>query len=103
MQAYQGIDAEKDGFDPLRALFAFFPTYRNSPLPSSWDRVLHCGDSLHHDVAGANAAGIHSLFVAGGIHADELPPEGQLSSEALSRLFDEEGIAPTLSVEKFVW
>ena len=66
-------------------------------------RVLHCGDSLHHDVAGANAAGIHSLFVAGGIHADDLPPEGQLSSEALSRLFDEEGIAPTLSVEKFVW
>ena len=35
-------------------------------------RVLHCGDSLMHDIAGANAAGIHSLFVAGGIHAEAL-------------------------------
>ena len=59
MQAYQGIDAEKDGFDPLRALFAFFPTYRNSPLPSSWDRVLHCGD----------ASGIQSPLSFGGFGA----------------------------------
>ncbi|KAK1734458.1 haloacid dehalogenase family hydrolase [Skeletonema marinoi] len=34
--------------------------------------VAHVGDSLHHDVVGANAAGIDSIFVLGGIHAKEL-------------------------------
>ncbi|XP_023537475.1 pyridoxal phosphate phosphatase [Cucurbita pepo subsp. pepo] len=30
------------------------------------------GDSLHHDIKGANAAGIQSVFITGGIHATEL-------------------------------
>ncbi|PHT61148.1 hypothetical protein T459_35014 [Capsicum annuum] len=30
------------------------------------------GDSLHHDIKGANAAGIASAFITGGIHATEL-------------------------------
>lgn len=30
------------------------------------------GDSLHHDIKGANAAGIESVFITGGIHATEL-------------------------------
>ncbi|KAI4324380.1 hypothetical protein L6164_023925 [Bauhinia variegata] len=30
------------------------------------------GDSLHHDIKGANAAGIESVFITGGIHAAEL-------------------------------
>ena len=34
--------------------------------------VAHIGDSLEHDVAGANAAGIDSIFVIGGIHAKDL-------------------------------
>ena len=35
-------------------------------------RIAHVGDSLHHDVAGANSAGIDSIFIMGGIHSDEL-------------------------------
>lgn len=34
--------------------------------------VAHVGDSLEHDVAGANESGIDSIFVLGGIHAKEL-------------------------------
>lgn len=30
------------------------------------------GDSLHHDIKGANAAGIQSVFLTGGIHTTEL-------------------------------
>ncbi|KAB1214336.1 hypothetical protein CJ030_MR5G000479 [Morella rubra] len=30
------------------------------------------GDSLHHDIKGANKAGIQSAFITGGIHATEL-------------------------------
>ena len=30
------------------------------------------GDSIHHDIKGANVAGIQSAFITGGIHATEL-------------------------------
>jgi ribonucleotide monophosphatase NagD (HAD superfamily) len=35
-------------------------------------QVLAIGDSLEHDIAGAAAFGIDSIFIAGGIHAAEL-------------------------------
>ncbi|TYZ54825.1 hypothetical protein PybrP1_004224 [[Pythium] brassicae (nom. inval.)] len=35
-------------------------------------RVVHIGDSLHHDVQGAANTGIDSIFIAGGVHAREL-------------------------------
>ena len=35
-------------------------------------RVAHVGDSLHHDIAGANSCGISNVFITGGIHAEEL-------------------------------
>lgn len=33
-------------------------------------RILHIGDSLHHDVLGAESLGIDCLFIAGGVHGD---------------------------------
>ena len=83
-------------------------------------RVLHIGDSLAHDVRGASAAGIDSLFVAGGIHAEELgidevggagggeaertrgTPQ-QPSDEALQRLFEAYDASPTYSAPTFEW
>ena len=47
-------------------------------------RVCHVGDSLHHDVAGANGAGIDSVFIVGGVHAEELgveAPGGETGGE----------------------
>lgn len=35
-------------------------------------QCIAVGDSLHHDIKGANAAGIASAFITGGIHATEL-------------------------------
>jgi len=73
-------------------------------------RVAHVGDSLHHDIAGANASGIPSIFIVGGIHAEELLTKGggeskiqedvssssDLPSEArLREFFDREGHTPT--------
>lgn len=37
--------------------------------------IIAVGDSLEHDVAGAHAQGIDSLFIAGGIHAQEFQDE----------------------------
>jgi len=65
-------------------------------------KVAHVGDSLHHDVAGANACGVDSIFVTGGVHSKELGPVGVLPSEAaLQQLFDDEGQVPTHVVPMF--
>lgn len=40
---YQQIELEKIDFK--RFLFGFFPAYRNSPLRTSWHRILFIGDS----------------------------------------------------------
>lgn len=62
-------------------------------LGLSADRVAHVGDSLHHDVQGANKAGIDSVFVVGGVHQATLgTPGGELPSEdRLRDLFATEG------------
>ncbi len=39
-------------------------------------RILAVGDSLRTDIAGAAAAGLDSLFIAGGIHAEEFGMAG---------------------------
>src|SRR3546814_9085355 len=62
--------------------------YHGKPYPPVYDRclrllgiedrrrILGVGDSFRTDIAGANAAGIDSLLIARGIHAEELalPP-----------------------------
>ena len=61
-------------------------------------RVAHVGDSLHHDIAGANASGVPSIFIVGGIHAEELlsDKDQKMPSETkLKEFFDKEGITPT--------
>ncbi|MGC9504083.1 FAD-dependent oxidoreductase [Baaleninema sp.] len=40
---YQQVELES--LDFKRALFGFFPSYRNSPLQSPWNRILPVGDS----------------------------------------------------------
>ncbi|XP_034685619.1 uncharacterized protein LOC117914391 isoform X2 [Vitis riparia] len=40
-------------------------------MPDASDCIA-VGDSLHHDIKGANVAGIQSAFITGGIHANEL-------------------------------
>ena len=61
------------------------------------DRALHIGDSLHHDIAGANAAGVASLLITSGIHCDELQSEfGVLpDTQLMIDLFEREGHVPT--------
>eukprot|EP00884_Botryococcus_braunii_P001077 jgi/Botrbrau1/10970/Bobra.0383s0024.1 len=73
MPVYQGVDL-KD-IQPLRILFGFFPTYRKSPLKTSFDRILQVGD----------ASGIQSPLSFGGFGAltRHLPRLSRGISEAL--------------------
>ena len=68
------------------------------------ERVAHVGDSLHHDIAGAVAANIPSVFVTSGIHASQLGTTfGEMPDKyALDLLFeDEDSIYPTHVVSAF--
>lgn len=67
------------------------------------DRVAHVGDSLSHDIAGANVAGIDSVFVTSGIHAEALGTTfGEMPEEKrLWQLFESEQAYPTHVVSTF--
>mmetsp|Transcript_17020 Transcript_17020/g.34991 ORF Transcript_17020/g.34991 Transcript_17020/m.34991 type:complete len:342 (+) Transcript_17020:113-1138(+) len=67
------------------------------------DRVVHFGDSLHHDVKGANDSGIDSVFVVGGIHRTELGTELNAlpGEDALKELFEKHSQMPTHVVPMF--
>lgn len=61
------------------------------------NRVAHVGDSLHHDIVGANAAGIASVFVTSGVHRKDFgSPFGELPTQkVLQEVFQKEGTFPT--------
>ena len=65
-------------------------------------RALMVGDSLHHDILGAAAAGLDSLFVVEtGVHAQDL---AEVSEASVKRLAAAEGVpVPTFVMRKFRW
>jgi HAD superfamily hydrolase (TIGR01459 family) len=70
------------------------------------DRICHVGDSLDHDIEGAHAAGIHSLFVTSGIHGPDLPDEGGEGAlrDAVAAMCVEKGAnQPTYIIRDFKW
>mmetsp|Transcript_45328 Transcript_45328/g.108081 ORF Transcript_45328/g.108081 Transcript_45328/m.108081 type:complete len:377 (+) Transcript_45328:52-1182(+) len=75
------------------------------------ERVVHVGDSLEHDVAGARNAQLSSVFIAGGIHNQELGlaslpsggMEGEIDEARLSELCARWKVSPTVTSRTFVW
>ena len=67
-------------------------------------RILAVGDSLRTDIAGANAAGLDSLLIAGqGIHVDEFAPRGNLDLARIGAAAKTAGVSPTMTAARFVW
>lgn len=68
-------------------------------------RVAAVGDSLRTDIAGARTMGMASVFVTGGIHAQELGVTmGDRPAPArLASLFAREGLAPDVVLPAFRW
>ena len=83
---YQGITLDQLHFK--RALFGFFPAYRNSPLRFSWDRLLAVGDASGHQsplsFGGFGAMIRHLERLTSGI--DDALKQDQLSASALGWL-----------------
>lgn len=95
MPKYQSVELPQLTFQ--RALFGFFPSYRQSPLHTPWSRILPIGDSsgnqspLSFGGFGAMVRHLHRL--SQGIH--EALQTDQLSASALALL---QPYQPSLSV-----
>jgi HAD superfamily hydrolase (TIGR01459 family) len=63
-------------------------------------RILVIGDALETDMAGANVMGLDALFVAGGLHRDEL---GAITDENLGTLFARHGRTARAAVDILKW
>ena len=95
LPAYQEVELTQLQFQ--RALFGFFPCYRQSPLQSPWSRILPVGDSSGSQsplsFGGFGAMVRHLKRLASGIH--EALQADTLSQSALSLL---QPYQPSLSV-----
>lgn len=70
------------------------------PVPRS--RVIAIGDAVRTDLAGATDAGLDCVFIADGIHAEELG-RGAPDPEKLEALFAEQGYRPVAVMPRLVW
>jgi HAD superfamily hydrolase (TIGR01459 family) len=66
-------------------------------------RVLAIGDSVRTDLAGASRVGIDCLFVAAGIHAEEVGGRDNPDGTALAGIFAAAGVAPKAITRRLAW
>lgn len=85
--------------------------YYGKPKPAIYDetilmaggehrRILVIGDALETDMAGANLMGLDALFVANGLHQEEL---GALNNENLAALFAKHNLKARAAVDVLKW
>lgn len=67
--------------------------------------IVAIGDSMEHDIKGANEAGIASCFLTAGIHAAEFPPAMSQASRAraLDRLAADHAADPDWVTARLAW
>jgi HAD superfamily hydrolase (TIGR01459 family) len=66
-------------------------------------RVLAIGDSVRTDLKGAASMGVNSLFITGGIHAEELGNRDDPDLNRLDLLFAQEGVGPRAVMRRLAW
>ncbi|MBV9992333.1 MAG: TIGR01459 family HAD-type hydrolase [Alphaproteobacteria bacterium] len=82
--------------------------YYGKPKPEIYDlvrrtatgRLLAIGDGMHTDIKGANAAGIDALFIADGIHGEDVR---EMTAEHLAELFAKAGVAARAAMQTLSW
>lgn len=69
------------------------------------DCAVMIGDGFHTDIEGACRAGIDSIWIAGGIHADEVGyREGNaLDADRVAKVIAESGELPSAVLARLVW
>jgi HAD superfamily hydrolase (TIGR01459 family) len=82
--------------------------YYGKPMPEIYElvrahaggRMLAIGDGLHTDIKGANAAGLDALFIADGIHGEDI---GDITPAHMAGLFAEAGVAARAAMRSLLW
>ena len=67
------------------------------------DRVLCVGDGPRTDLRGANAQGLDALFIAAGIHGQEILAKGHLDVAMMDHVFETEGVTARWAMAELVW
>lgn len=84
------------------AAFAMVAKLRGSAVDAA--RVLVIGDALRTDLKGAHDAGLDALFIAGGIHRDDVMPAGSIETAKLDGLFRAPDAPPALgAMTELAW
>jgi HAD superfamily hydrolase (TIGR01459 family) len=60
-------------------------------------RILGIGDAVRTDLAAAQGLGVDGLFVAAGIHTEDVLTDGQIDSARLAALFTSPGTPPAIA------
>ena len=103
---YYGVRVAASGVGYVQRTVA---TQAAAGLPAA-ARVAAVGDSLHHDVLGAAANGIDSVFICGGVHYRELgvpqaaavpPTPAKLAALLGGFAAEHEGTVPTHALAGF--
>lgn len=63
-------------------------------------RVLVAGDGLETDIRGANAAGLDALFVADGIHGEDV---GEMTPDAIGAVCARVGVTARAAIRALAW
>jgi HAD superfamily hydrolase (TIGR01459 family) len=67
-------------------------------------RILGIGDAVRTDLASSHGLGVDGLFIAAGIHKDELLQGGAIDPARLARLFEPPGTPPAIAaMTHLVW
>ena len=80
---------------PMMAIYDFV----RAAAPGA-KRMLAIGDGLHTDIKGANAAGMDALFIADGIHGEEI---GAVTQGHMAELFAKAGVHARAAMRALVW
>ena len=70
---------------------------------SDKSRVVAIGDAMRTDIAGALGQGLDTLFVASGIHRDEIGGEQAIDAAAFEQFAARHGMRPTAIIDHLVW
>jgi HAD superfamily hydrolase (TIGR01459 family) len=74
---------------------------RGKPFDKS--RAVAIGDAMRTDVAGALGQGLDTLFVASGIHRDEIGGGRAIDAAAFEQFAARHGMRPTTIIDHLVW
>lgn len=66
-------------------------------------KILCIGDAIHTDITGGNNFGADTLFVAGGIHKNELVKSDYLDLTKFKEICDDGANYPTYVIKEFFW